>query len=394
MIYIYLPYVPIAPIGGVQTLFDYAERLNELAQTTVATIVSPARYIRSILPRPYPLVSVLHTSPKLTSTDILLFPEVLLANINNYPKENKKYLVVLNWKYLDIAMRNRSALPDITGIITNCHFTANQINKNYPSVPTIAIPHTIDPLFKEHIPYKKRPSDSILLMNRKNTHHIPGILEFLEQSHHQVTLINNVPPQQLVKQYNNHRIFINLGYPEGFCRPAAEAMASGCVVVGFTGGGGSDFMKHRKNCFIAPDGDEKELIRLLHFVLNEASIEELTDITTQAKDIIRTGYTDETQAWALYKLFSSQIPVTYTKQSIHALYAHTKKKHKKSGHKPLYTRMGKNALELQLYYERQKYKELTSSKFFVLWQKYCSARSGLTKTLASWKERSLEFLKT
>jgi glycosyltransferase involved in cell wall biosynthesis len=41
--------------------------------------------------------------------------------------------------------------------------------------------------------------------------------------------------------YQESLLFLSFGYPEGFGLPAAEAMASGCVVIGFHGGGGREF---------------------------------------------------------------------------------------------------------------------------------------------------------
>lgn len=39
-------------------------------------------------------------------------------------------------------------------------------------------------------------------------------------------------------------VFLSFGYPEGFGLPAAEAMRSGCVVVGYHGDGGREFLTH------------------------------------------------------------------------------------------------------------------------------------------------------
>jgi hypothetical protein len=49
-------------------------------------------------------------------------------------------------------------------------------------------------------------------------------------------------------------IFFTHSFPEGFGLPPLEAMALGALVVGYTGGGGEDFMRDRENCFIAKDG--------------------------------------------------------------------------------------------------------------------------------------------
>lgn len=66
-------------------------------------------------------------------------------------------------------------------------------------------------------------------------------------------------------------LFLATGYPEGFSLPPLEAMASGCLVVGFAGYGGWDYMRQAwdempgpwfgaedslpGNSLVAPDGD-------------------------------------------------------------------------------------------------------------------------------------------
>jgi len=57
-------------------------------------------------------------------------------------------------------------------------------------------------------------------------------------------------------------VFVS-SYPEGLGLVGLEAMASKTVVVGFTGGGGTDYMKDKANCFIAPDGDVGRVAQIL-----------------------------------------------------------------------------------------------------------------------------------
>lgn len=64
------------------------------------------------------------------------------------------------------------------------------------------------------------------------------------------------------------QIFVAHSYPEGLGLPALEAMACGCLVVGFTGGGGTDYMQQGVNSFVARvDGDYKELGVMLNLAL-------------------------------------------------------------------------------------------------------------------------------
>jgi glycosyltransferase involved in cell wall biosynthesis len=67
--------------------------------------------------------------------------------------------------------------------------------------------------------------------------------------------IDNEPRGRVAEILAESSVFLASGYPEGCPLPPLEAMACGCLVVGFTGRGGWEYMRHRKNCWIAPDGD-------------------------------------------------------------------------------------------------------------------------------------------
>ena len=53
-------------------------------------------------------------------------------------------------------------------------------------------------------------------------------------------LKNRLKPEQL----NSARLFLSFGHPEGFGLPVAEAMAAGCYVVGYSGGGADELFRH------------------------------------------------------------------------------------------------------------------------------------------------------
>ncbi|HSW89667.1 MAG TPA: glycosyltransferase [Patescibacteria group bacterium] len=365
MIYIYLPAVPAEPIGGIQTLFDYANTLNGMSGKTIATIVSKVNYIRQILPRSYPLVPVLYKEPELVTSDILVFPEVLLESVDKYPTENKKYLAVLNWQYFEFyTKRLKRPMPRIEGILTNSQFAKDKIEK-VVDVPVFAIPHIIDANFSVKNSFAKREPNSILILNRKNTHHIGKILSFLQALPHKVTIVNNVTPTKLAKLYNEHQIFISLGYPEGFGRPAAEAMACGCVVVGFTGGGGSDFMSDGFNSFTAKDSNEDELLQKLSHVLHRLNIQQKSDISALAAHTIKSRYNPKTQSNVIGAIFAKDVGKT-----IKIL-----KTAKSKAVTPLYAASSKETLEISLFHERQKYQDIVSSKYFKIWQSLSSLRS-------------------
>ncbi len=66
--------------------------------------------------------------------------------------------------------------------------------------------------------------------------------------------IKNVESEKLDKIISSSLIFLSFSYKEGFGLPPAEAMAAGCIVVGYTGVGGEEYFGTNTGLPIA-DGD-------------------------------------------------------------------------------------------------------------------------------------------
>lgn len=384
MVHIVLPYTPFEPVGGVRTAFDYAMRLNELAGHQIADIFADSPYIKSWLPSEYASVAVRSTTTKVAENDVMIFPEVILEDASRYAHVKKKLLMVLNWKYFEEGIKSHNLKKlGYTGIMTNSEFSRVRLSKFTADLPIWNIPHLIDTtIFHSTESITKRPRHSILVMSRKNTQHIPGIIEFLKGFSHSLTVLNNIEPAQMPAQYAKHQIFINLGYPEGFCRPAAEAMASGTVVVGFTGGGGSDFMTNGTTALIAEDGNEQQLLEQLNKALHMSG-DEKQSIADAGRAIIETRYTKHRQATALYTIFTSEVGKQLNIAQIAKLYPSVKKRMAITVKKSATPTRAKtvDVLEYQLFQERKQHKALTDSKVYKIWQTYCSFRDKLGRKL-------------
>lgn len=57
------------------------------------------------------------------------------------------------------------------------------------------------------------------------------------------TVIDGLTEEQTAHELRSTSVFVSLGRDEGFGLPVAEAIASGCAVVGYAGGGGAELFK-------------------------------------------------------------------------------------------------------------------------------------------------------
>ncbi len=317
MIYSYIPLTQNKPIGGVGALMEYIYSINQIAGISAGAVLSDSPYIKDWVESSFNNIDIYPTNHEVGEKDVIIIPEVCPDVAKNYPKA-KKYLSVLNWKYYEDSLgRNDPAQLGYQHIVTNSLYGHTYLKHKNVTLPiTIVSPIINQDLYSITKPFNDRSHNSIVILNRKNTHHIQPILNYLKDKAHQVTIVNNINPDSLANIFNNNQIFISLGYPEGFGRPAAEAMACGCIVVGFTGGGGNDFLFHKKNSFLSPDGDEKGLLHNLDYVLNELSLTEKVDISSGASNFILNKYSKINNFKQMYGLFRNdfQNPIAAQKK--------------------------------------------------------------------------------
>jgi Glycosyl transferases group 1 len=67
--------------------------------------------------------------------------------------------------------------------------------------------------------------------------------------------IDKLSHREVGQLLSESAVFLNTAFPEGLARPPLEAMACGCLVVGFAGRGPLEYMRHEENCLIADDMD-------------------------------------------------------------------------------------------------------------------------------------------
>jgi hypothetical protein len=78
--------------------------------------------------------------------------------------------------------------------------------------------------------------------------------------------VPEVPQPEFAEHLRTADILFAHSYPEGFGLPSLEAMYSGTLVVGYAGGGGTDFLRDRANSFLAPDGHPEMVAHALEEV--------------------------------------------------------------------------------------------------------------------------------
>jgi glycosyltransferase involved in cell wall biosynthesis len=107
------------------------------------------------------------------------------------------------------------------------------------------IVNAIEPIFRPDAAKVNR----MHWMPRKNPEHVQAVLLGLQRCglRHsggwQGEPLAQLSHGQVAERLNTGRLFLAFGHPEGFGLPIAEAMAAGCWVVGYSGGGGRELFR-------------------------------------------------------------------------------------------------------------------------------------------------------
>lgn len=206
---------------------------------------------------------------KIDDESFIVIPEVIPYEVKKFP-HGKKFLFVQNWALFDINFD----YSNYDGIISLEGYCAEYVKK-YTELPIFTVRNGID--LKEFY-YKSslKEEGRIFLLYRKNQKEIDKFLEELPLEVRKKNKIivgkKHYDKEELIKEYQKAEVFLTFSYPEGFALPPLEAMACGCVVVGYTGGGGRSHMINGESALVVEDGDYKGVEKALIKVLSDTRL--------------------------------------------------------------------------------------------------------------------------
>ena len=119
---------------------------------------------------------------------------------------------------------------------------------------------------------------------------------------------------EVANSLNSSRLFLSFGHPEGFGLPIAEAMASGCWVVGYSGGGGDELFGFGASLKVN-FGDWSDFVDKIQFVLSSYKDRprEMLRLACQQSEAVKYLYSKDCElqsiknAWqTILEVFNSQ----------------------------------------------------------------------------------------
>ncbi|GAB4342906.1 MAG: hypothetical protein Fur0042_05430 [Cyanophyceae cyanobacterium] len=255
------------PTGGVPQIYRQVEVLNRYGFEAAvlhgeadyqahwfdhsATIAYDSRFHYS-----FPMPEVDRGAIAIAPEDYLVFPEVwpldriepLSALVNHIVIYNQgAYCTFYTHSDLPDGSWSPYHSPKTRAILTVSEDSAAYLGYGFPHLPVHLIRHGIDGDLFAYRPMAEKEWPA-LLINTKQAKVFQQILYLLSGrgrllEDNQIVIVNTIPRADLAEALQKTAIFIWAGQGEGFGLPVAEAMACGCVVVGFHGGGARQLMQ-------------------------------------------------------------------------------------------------------------------------------------------------------
>jgi len=245
------------PAGGVKVLLEHAAVLRS-SGIDVLVLTRDAEHVRHDWGMDAPIhVGAVEGRPG----DLYVWPETFNSRqLQVSPRGDvHNVLLVQNQFYLFNFLRDGSGLADLplagvaaTSIACKRYLETYCDVENVPVIPCGVETGPVDSSAKK---------DWIAVMPRKRSHEAAFIKNhfrrrFSEFKHFEWVEIDDMTHAEVMGTLRQARVSLSLQRFEGLGLPALEAMASGCLVAGFTGQGGEEYATSENGIWVAEDDME------------------------------------------------------------------------------------------------------------------------------------------
>lgn len=245
MIYFLCP-KPSAPSGGVQFIHNIVRLLNGVGLESKVLLTEPFDCWWMAHPIPDSMIGSVRDSIQDGST--LVVPECLWAG--RFPPR----LALGDYRRV-VFVQNYIWLPDgfeyhqVETLVCSRYLANHMQRLHRANVIGLVRPYLDNDLWQ---PTPKK-ANRVLVVARRNPYH-EQVRDMLQAAGFDVDYSTEPMTQaELSARFVDAEFYVHLVHPEGFPLIALEAMRSGAIVVGTTGGGGQEFMFHRETAMAVAD---------------------------------------------------------------------------------------------------------------------------------------------
>jgi len=292
------------PVGGIKVMYQHCMLLQQQGFDAYPLIMG--KYIGNFFGYDIELKFIDGIGYTLNKDDIIVGTEFFPYQALKF-HGGMKILFMQNWinidKRLDPKDMTKSYIDLGYDRVITCGQFCSDMVKTKMDIEATTITNGIDqdrfiqkPEFR--IPLR------VLAMSRKNLGDLKEIVRILRNRKvvFELFIADGLSQSELIKEYQKADIFLVTGYPEGLPLPPIEAMNCGCAIVGFTGGGASEYMIDNVTALVSPDGDCIDAAKNLELLLDDMDLKERIRLAGYLKG---KEYTLENTSNMLHNFFRS-----------------------------------------------------------------------------------------
>lgn len=247
--------------------------------------------------------------------DVIVVPEIYWPSIRRLPSGIRQVIYNQN-AYLTLealAEGGRAAAapyvdnPDLAAIAVVSDENAELLRYAFPGVPVQRIRHGLDPALLH--PPAQPPGRRIAYMPRRRADEARQVIELLRLrgvlEGWEVISIERRSEAEVAELLRGSRIFLSFSEREGFGLPPCEALACGCLVVGFDGFAGREFFRPPFATAVA-NGDVAAFARaaeaLVHWTEEDPAAAHA--VAADGARFVREHYSPEAERHDLVEVFA------------------------------------------------------------------------------------------
>ena len=262
------------PSGGIKTLYRHVQRLGGMGFD--AWIVHQKRPFR-VTWHGYDAPTLwLSERPQFAPQDVLVIPEVMQQIIQQTVRfAGKRLVIALSWSpaYWNLPPGQTWHSYGIRRVITKSPLIQRYLRWSMGLEATL-ISEYVDRTRYRHAPEAKRPKVCYLTRKDRSAAWLHGVLSAKGEP---FTDFEWMPLREFGEdEYAGHlreaTVYVTTNMQEGMNTSVLEAMACGCLVVGYSGIGGGVYMEREglsQNCILVENGNVPALGEQLESVLRQ-----------------------------------------------------------------------------------------------------------------------------
>ncbi len=262
------------PSGGIKTLYRHVARLNETGFD--AWIVHQKRPFRAVWHGIEAPTLWLSERPQFTPQDILVIPEVMAQVMKQTARfSGERVVIALSWSptYWNLPPGETWAAYGVKRVITKSPLIQNYVRWSM-GIEAALIKEYVTPAHYFYRQDAKRPKICFLTRKERSAAWLQQVLAAKGEpfTRFEWQPLREMNEDEYARHLREATVYVTTNMQEGMNTSVLEAMACGCLVVGYSGVGGSVYMAPdgpSQNCILVENGNVPALGLRLETVLRE-----------------------------------------------------------------------------------------------------------------------------